>query len=109
MIPVMVLVQQGQMHEGVRQELEHEIEMFAQRHFIDRAAIDWMEVPEGSGFTAGESSTSVVVSLQSNRILDQSVRVPLLEELSDLCMRHTHRTPHEMVVAVRDLAPIGEV
>lgn len=109
MIPVMVFVQQGQMHEGARQELEHEIDMFTQRHFIDEAAIDWMEVPEGSGFTAGEPSTSVVVSLQSNRVLEQSARVPIIEELSDLCMRHTHRTPHEMVVAVRDLAPIGEV
>ena len=108
MIAVTVLVQQDQVQDDNQRDLIRDLERFAQRHFSDAASVNWMEVPTGSGFTAAKPSTSVVVSLQSNRALEQSEREPLIRELCELCMQHTHRTPHEVVAAIRDPMPVGE-
>lgn len=102
MIPVMCVVQEGQISAEVEYVLKAEISAFALRAFDETADIDWIEVPKGNGFTAAEPSNTVVASLQSNRSLATSERVSLLKELSEICMDRTGRSFNEVVVAIRD-------
>ncbi len=102
MIPVMCVVQQGQVSADVEDALKAEIDVFAQRAFREPADIDWIEVPEGSGFTAGKPSTTVIASLQSSKALEHDERVALLKQLCDICMDKTGRSSHEVVTSIRD-------
>lgn len=102
MILVMCVVQQGQMSAAVEDALKEEIDAFSRRAFQEPAEIDWIEVPEGSGFTAGRPSTSVIASMQSSRNLVQDERVALLKELCHICMIKTGRSSHDVVTSIRD-------
>ncbi len=102
MIPVMCLVQQGQVPAEAEEALKSEIGAFTQRRFQADAQIDWIEVPKGSGFTAARPSTTVIASLQANRPLEQGERVRLLKELGAICTKGTGRSSHEVVIAIRD-------
>ena len=107
MIPVMVLVQQGQIDDDAKSAMLCDLEAFSESHFGEPASVDWMVIPKGAGFTGAEQSTSVIVSLQANRELNESERRPLIEALYRLSRDHTHRTPHEVVVAIRNPRVLG--
>ena len=109
MIPIMVLVQQEQVPEAAKKAMVISLEDFTQRHFRAKALIDWMVVPTGSGFTAAKPSTSVVVSMHADRVLSQDERELLITELCELSMKHTERTPHELVASIRDPKMTGAV
>ncbi len=102
MIPVMCVVQEGQVSAETEHALKSEISGFTQRRFDAPADIDWIEVPKGSGFTAAKPSTSVITSLYANRSLEQVERISLLKELSDICIGKTGRSAHEVVASIRD-------
>ena len=102
MIPVMCVVQEGQISTEVEYALKSEISEFTKRAFDALADIDWIEVPKNSGFTAAKPSTTVITSLQANRPLEQAERVSLLRELSGICMNRTGRSFNEVVTAIRD-------
>lgn len=102
MIPVMCVVQKGQITPIVEKELRSEIADYTKRAFEAEANITWIEVPEGSGFTAGEPSTTIIASLHANRDLDQKTRISLLNELCDICVAATGLTPNEVVTSVRN-------
>lgn len=108
MIPIMCVLQQEQVEDAVRTALGDELNAFTTRCFGSGANIDWIEVAAGSGFTAGMPSRSVLVSMQSNRLLAEPERKALLEDLSDRCLRLTDRKPAELVVAIRDPGNPGE-
>ena len=108
MIPIMCVVQQGQVDDAAQAALGDELTAFVARWFDSKAVIDWIEVPTGSGYTAGVQSTSVVVSMQSSRPLVQSERETLLKDLSRRCMQTTGHKPNELVVAIRDPGPLGD-
>lgn len=102
MIPVTCFVQDGQISASVESALRLDIDGFVQRAFHAPADIDWIVVASGSGFTGARPSTSVVASLQANRVLGQGERIALLKELSAICMRKTGRSAHEIVTSIRD-------
>lgn len=101
MIPVMCVVQEGQIPTDVEYALRSAICNFVQRAFGALAEIDWIEVPKGSGFTAAKPSTAVIASLQADRSLIQTERISLLKELSDIFIEKTGRSPNEVVIAIR--------
>ena len=102
MIPVMCVVQEGQISAETENALKQDIGGFARRAFGAAAEIDWIVVPSGSGFTAARPSNTVIASLQANRVLDQAERIPLLKELGAICMRRTGRSAGEVVTSIRD-------
>lgn len=102
MIPVMCIVQEGQVTLEAESGLKTQINEFTQRAFSTPADIDWIVVPEGSGFTAVEPSSSVIASLHANRTLRQDERIALLRELGDICMAKTGRSANEIVISIRN-------
>ena len=105
MIPFTCIVQAGQVSADEEVTLRRELETMSQRTFDDTAHINWITVPENSGFTAGKPSTSVLVSLQSSTPLEQSDRTAMLSELCGICMNVTGRSTNEVVASVSD--PMG--
>ena len=102
MIPTMCLVQAGQVSAEQEARLRNEMESFAQRSFAASSTMNWVEVPKNSGFTAGQPSTSILVSMQSNRQLEKAERIELLKELCDLWIAHTGRSSDEVVGVIAD-------
>lgn len=102
MTETMCLVQHGQISGAQEERLRAETSAFAERHFGAPAQIDWITVPEGSGFTEGEPSTSVLVTMRSDRALSPSEREPLLCELGDIWRAHAARSPDEVVTVISD-------
>ena len=102
MIPVMCIVQEGQISAVAEDGLRAQIGEFAQRAFSAPADIDWIVVPFGSGFTAAEPSRTVITSLHSNRPLRRPERTALLKELGDICRTTTGRSANEIVTSIRN-------
>ena len=102
MVPMMCIVQEGQISSEVASALKSEFREFAQRAFDAAADIDWIEVPRGSGFTAALPSRTIIASVHANRSLNQAERVSLLKELCGICMNGTGRSANEVVTSIRD-------
>lgn len=102
MIPVMCIVQEGQIPAEQEHRLRAEICAFVQRSFQQLADIDWVVVPHGSGFTAAMTSTAIITTMRSNRPLEDDERISLLKELSRICRLVTGRSRDEVVTAIRD-------
>lgn len=102
MTATMCLVQQGQISGAQEEKLRAETSAFAQAHFGAPADINWIVVPEGSGFTEGKPSTSVLVTMRSDRSLAPSEREPLLRELGDIWQQHAAKSPDEVVTVISD-------
>ena len=96
------MVQAGQISADQEATLRAETSAFAERHFGSPGEINWITVPEGSGFTAAKPSTSVIVSVGSDRPLAPSAREPLLRELEAIWREHAGRGPDEVVSVIRD-------
>ncbi len=102
MIPVMCIVQEGQIPTETECELKAEIDDFTQSAFLAPADIDWIVVPEGSGFRAAEPSTTLIASLHGNRPLPEMERISLLRELGEICMSKTGLSANEVVTSIRN-------
>ncbi|WP_422049423.1 hypothetical protein [Shimia sp.] len=102
MISVMCVVQEGQISTEVQFALRAAISAFTQRAFAAAADIDWIVVPQGSGFTAAAPSTAMVASMHANRSLKRGERTALLRELGEICMARTGLSPNEVVTSIRD-------
>lgn len=102
MIPVMCIVQEGQITSAAEHGLKTGINQFTLDAFATPADIDWIVVQEGSGFTAAEPSNTVIASLHANRELEQGERIGLLKKLGDICMAHTGRSANEVVTSIRN-------
>ena len=102
MIPVMCIVQEGQIPHHTQRGLKAQIDAFTQRAFSAPADIDWIVVPKGSGFTAAEPSTTVIASLHANRPLPEAERISLLKELGEICMSETGLSANEVVTSIRN-------
>jgi len=96
------MVQAGQISAAQQEALRAATSDFALNNFGSAAEIDWVEVREGSGFTASKPSTSVIVSVRSNRSLAPSEREPLLHELEGIWRKHSGRGPDEVVTVITD-------
>ena len=104
MTPCICMVQEGQITAAQEAVLRAETSAFAERHFGSPAEFNWVTVPEGSGYTEGVPSTSVIVSVTSDRSLPPSEREPLLRELGRIWEEHAARSPDEVVSVIRDPA-----
>lgn len=102
MIPVMCIVQQGQVPKEAEADMKAQIDDFTRKAFFEPADIDWIVVPHGSGFTAGDPSQTVVASLHANRPLPKAERTALLRELGDICSRHAGVSPHDVLTSIRN-------
>ena len=100
--PCTCMVQQGQISADQEAQLRAETSSFAERHFGAPGEINWIAVPEGSGFTAAQPSTSVIVSIRSDRSLAPSEREPLLRELEAIWREHSGRGADEVVSVITD-------
>ena len=96
------VVQAGQTPDTRQAQLTEALNGFSRQNFGEPADITWMAVPEGSGFTAGEPSTSSVVSFTADQPLEQSRRIALLTALSDLWMGGTGCSHDELVAVIND-------
>ena len=96
------MVQEGQISPAQQATLCAETSAFAQRHFGTPGEINWVTVPGGNGYTAGELSTSVIVSVTADRSLAPSQRIPLLHELEEIWRTHAKKTANEVVSVIRD-------
>lgn len=102
MIKTTCLVQENQISEEQESALRKEMEEFVRSSFDESAEIDWVIVPKNSGFTAGVPSTSVIVSIRSNVILERERRVLLLKELCDIWITETGLSINEVVGTITD-------
>ncbi len=102
MINCTCMVQAGQISAAQEQTLRAETTAFGVRHFGAEPSINWITVPEGSGFTEGKPSTSVLVTMNADRALSLAEREPLLRELGDIWQKHANRSPDEVVTVISD-------
>ena len=100
MTATLCLVQQGQISAAQEESLRSQTSAFAERNFGAPAAINWIVVGEGDGYTEGKLSTSVIVSMASDRALSPSEREPLLRELGDIWQTHAGKSPDEVVSVI---------
>ena len=105
MINCICMVQDGQISAEQEAKLRAETEAFGARSFGAKPAINWITVPEGSGFTEGKPSTSVIVSMNADRPLSLEEREPLLRELGDIWIEHASRGPDEVVTVISNPKP----
>ena len=75
------MVHEGQISDSQEAALRAVTNAISKAHFGASAAMNWVSVPKGSGFTDARPSTSVILSIRSDRLLAPSEHVPLLHEL----------------------------
>lgn len=102
MIPIMCIVQEGQVSKATETAFKSELDAFTRLAFAAQADIDWIVVKKGSGFTAALPSTTVIASMYANRPLKEPERISLLKELGDICMEETGRSANEVVTSIRN-------
>ena len=102
MTQCLCMVQEGQISGDQEATLRAETSAFAERHFGSPGQINWVTVPGGNGYTAGALSTSVIVSVTSDRSLAPSQRIALLHELEEIWRTHAEKTANEVVSVIRD-------
>lgn len=104
MIDCTCIVQADQISAETQAALRNSLDEFTTRNFDAPAAINWVEIDKGSGFTATKPSTSSIVSLAGPSPLEQSTRISLLEELCAVWSRETGCTLNEIVGVINDPA-----
>ena len=104
MIQAVCMVQEGQIPPQTEASLRAGLDDFTQKSFGEPVDIRWVAVPERSGFTAGKPSTSSIVSLTANRVLERPERKDLLVELCDFWIAQTKCSLDEVVGVINDPA-----
>lgn len=102
MIPVLALVQEGQITETVTHQLKTGLSEIALSEFDQVAEIRWLEVKPGNGFSDAVSSRASIVSLQANQPLPQDRRIAVMHRLCDLWRDKTGCSINEIVASVSD-------
>ncbi len=102
MVNCTCVIQAGQAPDQGQAFLEEALNAFSSRNFGEPTDVTWMVVPAGGGFTAHGPSTSSVVSITAKEPLDQTARVAMLKELSQLWMDGTGCSIDEIVAVIND-------
>lgn len=105
MITCNCIVQAGQISTETEATLRANLSAFSERAFGEPAEITWRAIPERSGFTAAQPSTSSIISMTANASLPQARRAALLREMCELWVRETHRSLNEVVGVISDPQP----
>ena len=104
MIQAVCMVQEGQIPPQTEENLRSGLGVFSEKAFGEPVEIQWVTIPERSGFTAGKPSTSSIVSVTSNKVLERPERKALLMELCDFWMAETKCSLDEVVGVINDPA-----
>ena len=104
MISCTCVVQEGQTPDAHREVMEGALARFTATAFGEDAQVNWIPVAPGNGFTAGQPSTSSVVSMTANEPLDAERREALLRELVAVWTLQTGCTVDEIVAVIADPA-----
>lgn len=99
------LVQAGQIAPETQSALREKLDGFAKSKFGSAAQIRWVEIDEGSGYTANKPSTSSLVSLTADKPVEQGTRIGMLHELCELWAGETGCTLDEIVGVISDPTP----
>ncbi|MCR9271481.1 MAG: hypothetical protein NXH72_15930 [Hyphomonadaceae bacterium] len=102
MIPCMCIVQDGQISSASEATLKSKLNAFAQKTFGEDADINWIKVPQRSGFTASKPSTSSIVTMRAPEPVNQDDRGPLLHELCQFWIAETGQSMNEIVGVISD-------
>ena len=105
MIMCNCVVQAGQISAESEAVLRANLNDFAERSFGAPAEINWIAIPERSGFTAGNPSTSSVISMRANAPVAGVDREPLLRELCAIWTDETGCSLDEIVGVISDPLP----
>lgn len=105
MITCNCIVQAGQVSAETEATLRRQVNDFAERNFGAPAEINWTAIPERSGFTAAEPSTSSIISVRANAPVSPSDRETMLRELCGMWARETGRSLDEIVGVLSDPLP----
>lgn len=104
MIPIICLVQEGQIAAPLSEDLKSSMQQVAADSFGATPDVAWVEVKEGNGFTEAMPSTTSIVSMQATRALQQDERIAVMEAICDAWMSRTGCSINEIVAAVSDPA-----
>ena len=102
MINCTCFVQAGQQPDLKKQALHGLLNQFTTEAFGAEAQVAWIPVPEGSGFTAGQPSTSSVVSMTAGEPLSAARRESLLRQFVGLWTEETGCSVDEVVAVISD-------
>lgn len=105
MIMCNCVVQAGQISAESEAVLRANLNEFAERSFGVPADINWIAIPERSGFTASKPSTSSVISMRANAPVARADREPLLRELCAIWTDETGCSLDEVVGVISDPLP----
>ncbi|MEM6557477.1 MAG: hypothetical protein AAF642_16460 [Pseudomonadota bacterium] len=106
MIACNCVVQAGQIPAETEAVLRANISAFAERQFGAPAEISWLAVPERSGFTASQPSTSAIVSMRAPNPIEKADRESMLRELCAIWTSETKCSLNEIVGVISD--PVQE-
>jgi len=100
MAKCMCMVQEGQIPDPVLETLGEKLNDIVVSHKLGAAAeIAWIVIPRGRGWTAGEPSTSSVVTVAAPPI-EQSHRETILTEICDMWCKATGCHINQIVATV---------
>jgi len=100
MITCTCFYQDGQIPSNIINQLGEGIENIGVSHKLgDGVDIQWIAIPAGQGWTAGEPSTSSVVTLNTPPI-DQTQRIEILHDICNLWMELTDCQINEVLASV---------
>ncbi|MEL6824685.1 MAG: hypothetical protein AAFN91_00435 [Pseudomonadota bacterium] len=102
MIPCNCVVQAGQIPAETEATLRANISAFTERQFGAPAEISWLAIPERSGFTASQPSTSAIVSMRAPSPIEKADREALLRELCGIWTQETNCSLNEIVGVISD-------
>ena len=105
MINCMCVVQEGQEPDRRKSEILGLLNSFTNSSFGLQAQVSWVPVAAGSGFTAGNPSTSSVVAMTADSPLDSDRRENLLREFVDQWTKQTGCSIDEIVAVISDPTP----
>ncbi|NIB43533.1 hypothetical protein HBA55_28250 [Pseudomaricurvus alkylphenolicus] len=94
------LLQEGQIPEHQVADLGNGIHDIAAKHSLGTEPnISWIIVPKGQGWTAGQPSTSSVVTMMTSS-MEQSQRVKILNDICNLWTERTGCHINEIIATV---------
>ncbi|MEM1191230.1 MAG: hypothetical protein AAGI72_22055 [Pseudomonadota bacterium] len=104
MIRCLCFIQEGQVEAGVEARLAAGIGRIVRESELGaEPAIAWVVVPRGNGWTAGEPSSSAVVTL-TTPLIDQALRIRMLTALCDLWVEQTGCEVNDVLATVMPAA-----
>lgn len=100
MVSGVCFLQEGQIPGDVVTQLADGIRQIAEtKHLGETVDLTWIVIPEGQGWTAGEPSTTSIVSLTAPP-MDQDHREAVLHAICELWMARTGCTAGEILATV---------